>query len=419
MPRPHPSRHRLALAVTAVLAVAVSTLTAVPATAAPGPEATPTVMPAAPEVVKESVPQRADFRTTSGNVDFVWEFTTTQVVKVRVELTHTASGKKETLSGATDGRVALRWYGFFEDFTAASNGAYTWRMTATPVDGVTPPVERTGALTVDSGQAPHGFSDTGSPDILVRGDGILYTFDSRKALEFNHTGAASARSAGPGWDAYDRIVAPGNVGGDRFSDLVARDTSGTLWIHQGTGAATSPFAERVRVGGGWQVYNDVTGQGDLDGDGRPDLVAADKAGDLWFYKGTGNTAAPFAPRRKTGHGWNIYNKLVATGNIGGNPTADLVARDTAGVLWLYLGKGDGTFAARTRIGGGWNTFNEIVGVGDVDRDGRPDLLANGHTGNVDSKISVYRGTGNWKTPFEKRALINTILGVPGWLTQLF
>ncbi|MFG2897308.1 FG-GAP repeat domain-containing protein [Streptomyces zaomyceticus] len=173
------------------------------------------------------------------------------------------------------------------------------------------------------------------------------------------------------------------------------------------------------MGGGWQDYNDITGRGDLDGDGRPDLVAADKAGDLWFYKGTGNTAAPFAPRRKTGYGWNIYDKLVATGNIGGNPTADLVARDKDGVLWLYLGKGDGTFAARTRIGGGWNTFNEIVGVGDVDRDGRPDLLANGRTGNVDSTLSFYRGTGNWKAPFEQRAPINAILGVPAWHTQLF
>ncbi|MFD8640317.1 FG-GAP repeat domain-containing protein [Streptomyces zaomyceticus] len=420
MPRAHPSRHRLALAVTAVLAVAVSTLATVPATAAPGPEATSTATPAALEVVKESVPQHADFRTTSGDVDFSWEVNaTTEVTTVRLELTHTASGQKKTFEEHTgDGRAVLRWNGLFDGFTSASNGAYTWHMTAT-VYGTDRSVERTGALTVDSGQGPHNFSDTGSPDILVRGNDTLYTFDSRKALQFAHVEPATPRNAGTGWAAYDRIVAPGNIGGDRFSDLVTRDTTGTLWVHPGTGSATSPFAERVRVGGGWQVYGDVTGHGDLDGDGRPDLVATDKAGDQWFYKGTGNTAAPFEPRRKTGHGWNIYNKITATGNIGGNPTADLVARDKDGVLWLYLGKGDGTFAARTRIGGGWNTFNEIVGVGDADRDGHPDLMVNGRSGRIDEDLSLYRGTGDWKVPFEKRSPIVTILSAPGWYTQLF
>ncbi|MEU4273482.1 VCBS repeat-containing protein [Streptomyces tanashiensis] len=426
MTRAQPSRHRLALAVAAALAVSVSTLTAVPAVAAPGPDATPTAAVAANtgtaaalELVKESVPHLVDFRLRSGDVDFVWEFTTTQVVKVRLELTHTASGKKKTIEGATDGRAALRWYGFFDDFTTAYNGAYTWRMTATSVDGTDPSVERTGALTVDSGQAPHNFSDSGSPDLLVRGNDNLYMFDGRKALEFAHTGVPTATNAGAGWAAYDRVLTPGNVSGARYSDLVTRDRTGTLWIHPGTGDAAAPFAPPVRVGGGWNTYNDITGSGDLDGDGRPDLVAADKTGALWFYRGTGNSAAPFAPRRKTGHGWDIYNKLVATGNIGGNPTGDLVARDKAGVLWLYLGKGDGTFAARTRIGGGWNAFNEIVAVGDSNRDGRPDLLANGRTGHLDSTLALYRGTGDWKVPFAPRAGATTILPAPGWYSTLF
>ncbi|MEU0399073.1 VCBS repeat-containing protein [Streptomyces sp. NPDC006197] len=393
---------------------------------APGPDGTPTAtlvasmgLPIVLQVLEQSVPATADFRTTAGDVKPTWRFS--QPTTARIELIHTASGKRKTYVEATDatGRATATWTGLFDDFSTAYNGDYTWRMTAAPRNGIGPSVERTGTLKVDSGQAPHNFSDSGSPDLLVRGNDNLYMFDGRKALEFAHTGAPTATNAGAGWAAYDRVLTPGNVSGARYSDLVTRDKTGTLWIHPGTGNAASPLARPVRVGGGWNTYNDITGNGDLDGDGRPDLVAADKAGDLWFYKGTGNPSAPFAPRRKTGHGWGIYNKLVATGNIGGNPTGDLIARDKAGVLWLYLGKGDGTFAARTRIGGGWNAYNEIVAVGDTDRDGRPDLLANGRTGHLDSTLALYRGTGDWKVPFAPRAGATTILPAPGWYTTLF
>ncbi|WP_053644882.1 MULTISPECIES: FG-GAP repeat domain-containing protein [unclassified Streptomyces] len=414
-------RRRLAAAVVALLAVTGGGLAAPAASAAPSGPAPAVVSadPAEPRLVEQSVPGTMDFSGKNGVVELMWRFDAPALVKI--ELTHTASGKRKTDTAYTtdDGLAVMRWIGVFDDFTAAYNGGYTWRLTVTPRSAAGPSTERTGTFEVDSGQAPHDFSDSGSPDLLVRADGSLYVFDGRKGLEFDHTDAAIGTNAGPGWDAYDRIVAPGDVGGGRFSDLVARDRTGTLWVHPGTGIAASPFAQRVRVGGGWQVYAEVTGGSDLDGDGRPDLVAADKSGGLWFYKGTGNVAAPFAPRRKTGYGWGIYDKLVATGNIGGAAAGDLVARDRNGVLWLYLGKGDGTFAPRARVGAGWDAYNEIVAIGDTDRDGRPDLIANGRTGRVHSSLALYRGTGNWKAPFAPRTWAAMLLPVPGWSTQLF
>ncbi|CAM5597473.1 VCBS repeat-containing protein [Streptomyces tanashiensis] len=156
----------------------------------------------------------------------------------------------------------------------------------------------------------------------------------------------------------------------------------------------------MRIGGGWGVYRQITGGSDLDGDGRPDLLATDGAGALWLYKGTGSATAPFAARTQIGRGWGIYNQITAVGDIAGGPAGDLVARDTSGVLWLYLGKGDGTFAPRTRIGGGWNTYDAIVGFGDADRDGRADLLASD-----EGSTYVYKGTGNWRAPFEARRAV--------------
>ncbi|MFF6888832.1 FG-GAP-like repeat-containing protein [Streptomyces sp. NPDC012421] len=129
----------------------------------------------------------------------------------------------------------------------------------------------------------------------------------------------------------------------------------------------------------------------------------------------------FAPRTRIGGGWGIYNQLTATGNLAGGPAGDLVARDRAGVLWLYLGKGDGTFAARTRISGGWNTYDEIIGIGigigDVDADGRSDLLASNGRMTDDTVLHLYRGTGQWKAPLAPRQ--SDSVEQRFWLRDLF
>ncbi|MFG2559209.1 hypothetical protein [Streptomyces sp. NPDC048496] len=40
---------------------------------------------------------------------------------------------------------------------------------------------------------------------------------------------------------------------DGKGDLLARDTSGNLYIHPGNGTG-SGFGARVKVGGGWNTY---------------------------------------------------------------------------------------------------------------------------------------------------------------------
>ncbi|MFE5592691.1 FG-GAP repeat domain-containing protein [Streptomyces sp. NPDC056549] len=381
---------------------------------APGPDGTPaatlvasTGRSLALTITDQNVPETVDLSTKGVALD--WRFTGLGWTVATVELTHTASGRRQTLVrplGAS-GEIRTSWSGTFDNGIAAYNGDYTWRMKLRPANGIAPAVERTGTLKVVGAQAPHGFSDSTSPDLLYREGGRLSLYDARQTFGAVRTGTLTETAVGSGWDAYDRIVTPGNIGGTEHSDLIARDRTGVLWSYAGTGEATAPFATRARVGGGWGGYAELTAGSDLTGDGRPDLVATDKSGDLWLYKGTGSVTTPFAARTKVGGGWGVYNKIVATGNIGGGPAGDLVARDTAGVLWLYLGKGDGTFAARTRIGSGWNRYGEIVAVGDANRDGRPDLLANGLMGGRDDSLALYPGTGDWRAPFGDRTNIAT------------
>jgi hypothetical protein len=46
--------------------------------------------------------------------------------------------------------------------------------------------------------------------------------------------------------------------------------------------------------------------------------------------------------------------VVSPGDFNGDRNPDLLARDAAGVLWLYPGLGTGQFASRVRISAGWN-----------------------------------------------------------------
>ncbi|MFQ6194330.1 hypothetical protein [Streptomyces sp. NPDC000405] len=62
---------------------------------------------------------------------------------------------------------------------------------------------------------------------------------------------------GSGWNIYDRLLSPGNVGGTKEADLLARDKSGVLWLYKGNGKQTDPFENRVRIGGGWGQYNNL------------------------------------------------------------------------------------------------------------------------------------------------------------------
>ncbi|MER5204975.1 VCBS repeat-containing protein [Streptomyces sp. NPDC002825] len=352
------------------------------------------------EMLSHGVPETMDFDRVTTPVRLNWTLSR-KSTHVLVELVHTATRKTLRFypSHFAGGVVGFDWNGIegtYGDAVPAPNGDYTWRLTAEPLDGIGPALEKTGTFKVFRKVVPHDFNDNGTPDLLVRGEnGTLSLSNTPTPL-----GAYPARTPEPlgtGWNIYDRLVSPGNIVGSPQSDILARDTNGVLWLHQGTGRALAP---RVKIGGGWSTYDKLTAGGDLNGDGRTDLLATDRTGILWLYKGTGSATAPFAPRTKIGTNWGIYNQITATDNIAGGPAGDLVARDSAGTLWLYLGKGDGTFASRVKVGSGWNAYEGLAGFGDVNRDGRADLLANDN-----GTTYYYKGTGDWRAPFEPRRTV--------------
>ncbi|MDT9691089.1 VCBS repeat-containing protein [Streptomyces sp. P9(2023)] len=320
------------------------------------------------------------------------------VTNPKLTVRHVRTGKTHTLSWQpTTGTPVFAWVDNNWDENVP-NGDYTGELIGAPVNGIGPAVTAKGAFKVVRKAQPHDFNDNGSPDLLSRDSaGRLWRTDLfyRPIDERRGINEAGARTyLGSGWGVYDRIESAGNLGGTPVGDLLARDKSGVLWLYQGKG--TGDFATRVQVGGGWQVYDKITSGSDLTNDGRVDVVATDKSGGHWLYPGTGSATKPFLPGKKIGTGWGVYNDITAVGNIAGGTAGDLVARDKDGVLWVHLGKGDGTFAPRMKIGGGWNAFRPLIAAGDADGDGRPDLMGLGVTYQTPK---LYRSTGDWRVPF--------------------
>jgi hypothetical protein len=150
---------------------------------------------------------------------------------------------------------------------------------------------------------------------------------------------------------------------------------------------------------------------DYNDNGSPDLLLRDSAGQLMradsYYNPWINTGQLSAAEQKViGSGWNMHNRIEAAGNLAGDAAGDIVARDTTGVLWHYLGKGDGTFATRKKIGGGWQIYNRIAAGSDLTGDGRPDLVATDTAG----ALWLYKATGSTSAPFAARQKI----GLSGW-----
>ncbi|MER5741315.1 hypothetical protein ABT117_37415 [Streptomyces sp. NPDC002262] len=317
-------------------------------------------------LTEEKVTGTIDLRRRTGVPDMAWSLNQKNA-DVDVRFTEKATGATAWVPARDDdgdGVYTVFWDGVLGR-DGATNGAYTWTLTASPANRIGPDVTRSGSFVMDSGHGPHAYSNSFSPDLLTRtGAGRLVSYDVRSLTDNGHS--APAKDHGGGWQIYDRLVATGDVAGTTHADVLGRDRTGVLWFYQGTDTG---LARRTQVGGGWQIYDKLAGGTDVTGDGRADLLAADKTGVLWLYPATGSTTRPFATRKKIGGGWQTYDKLVSLHNGHG-----LVARDRTGVLWSYSAKGDGTLTARRQVGGGWQRFEEIVGVGNADRDERFDLI---------------------------------------------
>ena len=302
--------------------------------------------------------------------------------------------------------------------------------------------------------SPGDFNGDGYPDVLARdssGNLILFAGNGK-------AGWLPSRQIGVGWGGLSMISGPGDpankviadkpgsgdLNGDGTRDILAMSTSGDLWLYPGNGTGlwaastptkiagawspgdlttwagdlngdgkreiltlgsdgvlwkrsydqTSGFAAPIEVSNAWTGINLIIGAGDITRDHIPDVLARDTSGLLWLYAGDGKGG--FLPRKQVGYGWGSMTAIFNPGDFNGDGIPDLVARTAPGDLWLYPGDGNGGWGAARKIGNGWGEMTALFSPGDFDGDGKPDVIARDASG----ALILYRGDGHggWLYP---------------------
>jgi hypothetical protein len=245
------------------------------------------------------------------------------------------------------------------------------------------------------------FTSDGNADVVSRdGNGRLWLYPS------NGAGALQTRIVlgSSGWNAMNAIASPGDFNRDGKADIIAKDSvgSGQLWFYPGDGAGN--LGARVLIGSsGWNAMNTVFGAGDVNKDGDADLITRDTSGRLWLYPGNGT--GRLETRQLMGSsGWNSITSLHSSGDFNGDTNADVIARTSDGLLWMYPGNGRAGLSPRVQIGTGWNSMSAIFSPGDLTGDGKADVVSRDSGG----RLLLYPGNGTG------RLVSPQVIGNSGW-----
>ncbi|MGA4508651.1 ExeM/NucH family extracellular endonuclease [Propionibacteriaceae bacterium G1746] len=112
-------------------------------------------------------------------------------------------------------------------------------------------------------------------------------------------GLTGATVIGQNWDSMKFLFSVGDFNGDGLADLMGiRASDSTLWLYLGQPNASIGYARQV--GQNWHGFKAAFSPGDLNKDGRFDLVGVDAQGRMWGYTNNGRG------------GWSFYRQL-ATG----------------------------------------------------------------------------------------------------------
>ncbi|GAB3028997.1 hypothetical protein GCM10011376_15110 [Nocardioides flavus (ex Wang et al. 2016)] len=238
------------------------------------------------------------------------------------------------------------------------------------------------------------------PDLVVRraADGRGLVLPTGGLTSFQKRLVVGKR----GWDKRADVLVSPDLTGDGRADLVTVDKSGVVRVRAGKGNGRFGATTRKMSLRGYSL---ITAAGDINGDGRNDLVARFK-GRLTTLLGT--SKGGFA-RKATRKGYGGYRQMVGAGDVNGDGRADLLLR-TKNRVFLQTGYGTGRFAPAQRVAGRWSTFNRMV-AGDFNGDGRTDIVARSSAGKM--MLMPGRGDGTFGAALGPATNLKTMRWITG------
>ena len=294
-----------------------------------------------------------------------------------------------------------------------ANGANVFSVVVTAPNGVT---TKTYSVTVtrSARNSPADLNGDATDDLVFQNNiGQLYGWPldgSGSAANFS-TGAGLRPGSGYLYGASLgdwRVVGRADINNDGKADIIFQNNIGQIyvWLLDGSGSAINfSTGAGLRPGSGY-LYGGGLGDwrvmalGDVNGDGVPDLVFQNTAGQIyvWLLDGTGSavnfsTGAGLKPGSGFLYGGVLGDwRVVSCADINTDGKADIVFQNGVGQIYAWLLDGTGSavnFAngAGLRPGSGYLYGGgladwRVMALGDINSDGVPDLLFQNTAGQI-------------------------------------
>jgi secreted trypsin-like serine protease len=153
-----------------------------------------------------------------------------------------------------------------------------------------------------------------------------------------------------------QIITPGDVNGDLKPDLLSVTSKGSLYLYAGKGNGT--FASAKGISTGWLAYAQVIGHGDYTGDGVPDLIGRTSKGAVYLHAGNSTGTFSMSSRKLLSTTkFQTSKYFFSPGDVDGDGKSDIVTVISSGYMYLYKGDGKGNFASAVRVATGLKSYN--------------------------------------------------------------